>query len=303
VWIAELRGTPVGFAAVAGERLEHLYVSPEAQGKGVGAALLTRVKRQRSCLGLHVFQQNTDAIRFYERPGFVPVEFGDGSANEENLPDAHYRWSMTDLPEPPGADGLNDSLTCAFPHVLADDVAAARAIMPPTAHGAARSFSVLLPEDRVCIPERIYNPEPEDAKIATLTPIQQTILHCLYTRHHNGFVRRRHLAHLLASLLPWAVPYIVRLLGEYVAEIVTDINDGLPDLTTPKSPTARLFGRFAADNPDFIALTKQRAGSYWACYHMSEWPLLADYPGYRLMANLDPSSLPQSLRQHEQGAG
>ncbi len=39
-----------------------------------------------------MFQQNTGARRFYERHGFTLVAEGDGSGNEENLPDARYRW-------------------------------------------------------------------------------------------------------------------------------------------------------------------------------------------------------------------
>ncbi|MGI5158393.1 hypothetical protein [Microbispora sp. CA-102843] len=43
-------------------------------------------------LDLYVFQRNTGARRFYERNGFTLVAEGDGSGNEENLPDARCRW-------------------------------------------------------------------------------------------------------------------------------------------------------------------------------------------------------------------
>jgi ribosomal protein S18 acetylase RimI-like enzyme len=93
VWVAELRGRPVAFAALRDHWLEHLYVAPDAQRLGIGAALLAQAKRVRlDLLDLHVFQQNTGARAFYERHGFTLVERGDGSGNEENLPDARYRW-------------------------------------------------------------------------------------------------------------------------------------------------------------------------------------------------------------------
>ncbi|MEW1960154.1 GNAT family N-acetyltransferase [Kineococcus sp. NPDC059986] len=91
-------GTLLGFAAVDGDWLEHLYVAPTAWSRGVGTALLGHVLAGReSELRLHVFQRNTGARRFYERHGFELVTTGDGSGNEEREPDATYRHP----PSPP----------------------------------------------------------------------------------------------------------------------------------------------------------------------------------------------------------
>ena len=43
-------------------------------------------------LDLWTFQANVQARRFYEHRGFRLVELTDGSANEEETPDARYRW-------------------------------------------------------------------------------------------------------------------------------------------------------------------------------------------------------------------
>lgn len=75
------------------DRLEQLYVVPEAQGQGVGTALLDLAKRLRPRgLQLWAFESNTAAHRFYERHGFVVAEQTDGSANEEHAPDRRYVW-------------------------------------------------------------------------------------------------------------------------------------------------------------------------------------------------------------------
>ncbi len=93
VLVAERRGRPVGFAAVQGDRLEQLYVEPEAIGTGVGRRLLDAVRADRRVLTLSVFVRNARARRFYEAAGFVLVAESDGSSNEEREPDRTYRWS------------------------------------------------------------------------------------------------------------------------------------------------------------------------------------------------------------------
>jgi len=93
VLVAHEGGLVLGFVAFGDELVEHLYVDPGAQGRGIGAALLAAVKERRpSGLRLWVFQQNADACRFYERHGFVCFLRSDGAENEEHEPDALYEW-------------------------------------------------------------------------------------------------------------------------------------------------------------------------------------------------------------------
>jgi GNAT superfamily N-acetyltransferase len=98
VWLVEEEGRALGFAALSADRLEQLYVHPDAQGRGVGGALLDRAKERRpGGFSLWVFQQNEGARRFYERHGLRLVRETDGAGNEERTPDALYEW------RPPGA--------------------------------------------------------------------------------------------------------------------------------------------------------------------------------------------------------
>lgn len=93
VWVAEDAVSVVGFAAVSGDILGHIYVRPEHQSRGIGTALLEVVKRERpKGFRLWVFQRNEGARRFYERHGCHLVELTDGSGNEEKEPDALYEW-------------------------------------------------------------------------------------------------------------------------------------------------------------------------------------------------------------------
>jgi ribosomal protein S18 acetylase RimI-like enzyme len=99
VVVAEEDGRIVGFVAISrddvahGDMVEHLYVHPERQRRGIGSALLEQAKRRMPAgFRLWVFQQNDPARRFYERHGLRVVRLTDGSANEEQTPDALYEW-------------------------------------------------------------------------------------------------------------------------------------------------------------------------------------------------------------------
>jgi GNAT superfamily N-acetyltransferase len=93
VVVAEVDGRLAGFAALDEDLLDHIYVHPELQGRGIGDALLARVKELRpEGFRLWVFQRNTGARRFYERRGLRLVELTDGAGNDEREPDALYEW-------------------------------------------------------------------------------------------------------------------------------------------------------------------------------------------------------------------
>jgi GNAT superfamily N-acetyltransferase len=93
IWLAEAGDELIGFAAISEGWLDHLYVVPSRHGRGVGSALLAKAKEGNSRLDLWTLQRNENARRFYERHGFRLVELTDGSANEEQMPDARYRWT------------------------------------------------------------------------------------------------------------------------------------------------------------------------------------------------------------------
>lgn len=85
---------PVGFLALAGEWVEHLYVRPDAQRAGIGSALLEAAKARRPCgLRLWAFQRNHGARAFYARHGFSELELTDGAANDEREPDVLLGWA------------------------------------------------------------------------------------------------------------------------------------------------------------------------------------------------------------------
>ncbi|RQX12383.1 hypothetical protein DDE19_28305 [Micromonospora ureilytica] len=149
------------------------------------------------------------------------------------------------------------------------------------------SFRVLVEGEPVLIPSRIYSDEPSVAAEAALSVTQRAVLDCLYTRHHDGRVRQRRLERVVGVIQPWVAPFVVQLVGEYVDEILLVIERVLtPELVVPHSPVAAVYGRCAAENQAFMALTGQRVVSYWNCYHRRRYPALNDYPGHAVLAAL-----------------
>ncbi|WP_245642449.1 GNAT family N-acetyltransferase [Nonomuraea candida] len=78
-WVVEVGGTMAGCVALRPERdaywLEHFYLDPRVQGRGIGSAvlagLLERCDRESATVRLQVLQ-GSQARRLYERHGFTP---------------------------------------------------------------------------------------------------------------------------------------------------------------------------------------------------------------------------------------
>jgi hypothetical protein len=183
-------------------------------------------------------------------------------------------------------------LEAAFPASLRQAVAEVSRIMPPATFELAGAFAVTVEGESVEVPMRIYNPEPLPEEVEALTSIGRAVLWCIYTRHNDGFVRQRYLRRAIELDHVWVVPFVVQLIGEYVAEILVDIREGLVDLDVPGSEQPRRFGRFVAENPSFFDLTRQRIASYWNCYQSAY--RRSEYPGLLLISSLESAAAEQS---------
>ncbi len=82
--LIERDGQRVGFFVVQQQAdlllLDHLYIHPDYQGQGIGAAVLAHVFAQADGLGLPVrvgALRESDSNRFYARHGFQLVETGE----------------------------------------------------------------------------------------------------------------------------------------------------------------------------------------------------------------------------------
>ena len=90
VYVHETESGIQGFLGLNGEYIEGIFVSEEAQSRGIGKLLLNHAKDRKSALRLNVYQKNVRAIRFYQREGFqIRCEGLDAATGE---PDCEMIW-------------------------------------------------------------------------------------------------------------------------------------------------------------------------------------------------------------------
>lgn len=98
VYVSRNQNETDGFVAFSKGYLDCLYLTPEARNRGLGVQLLTQAKAESpKGLSLWVLEKNKAAVRFYAREGFCEIARGDGSDNEEGLPDIQMEWQPTEV--------------------------------------------------------------------------------------------------------------------------------------------------------------------------------------------------------------
>lgn len=165
-------------------------------------------------------------------------------------------------------------VAAGFPRELGSRLSAWRVADMGRSLGGITIETVHVCDEEVRIPDRVYFGAPllDDSR----EPLETAMIHCVYTRHHDGYVRESHVAEVLRSPAPWAVPYLVRLLGAPVAQITEQIESGITDTW------ANEFRVFAQNNDAFMRLTRARARSYWH-FHRHRFRNVDEYPAIRVL--------------------
>lgn len=73
-YVAELSGTQLGFISLLDSFIGGLFVSPKAQGQGIGKALILRAQEEKGDLSVGVYVDNERAYQFYRHMGFTDGE-------------------------------------------------------------------------------------------------------------------------------------------------------------------------------------------------------------------------------------
>ena len=173
-----------------------------------------------------------------------------------------------------------NKLLNAFPSILAENIEAIyrNASLTTSLDHTPGIFKVIVNNETLAIPGRVYLTE---MSYAGYTIVQQSILDCYYTRHSDGFIREKHLKQIISSRHEWVVPYVIKILGEYVIEILDVIYKELDNLDLA------MYRNFIENNRDFYILTKQRVASYWNCYYRWLYENKSDYVGFKIIDFID----------------
>ena len=173
----------------------------------------------------------------------------------------------------------------AFPKRYKQDVRIVQACLPfAWTRLSPEAIEVNVEQEQIQIPTRLYLSEVDSERIKQLTSTQQTILYCLYTRHHDGYVREHYLQQLLKTRPRdgWVLAYIIELASEYVREIV--------DIIVPviEQWDLEVKRRFVSNDPAYMKRIEDRMISYWNAYYRlnSERRSEANYPGFQIIKSL-----------------
>src|ERR1041385_9223241 len=166
------------------------------------------------------------------------------------------------------------ALLDAFPLAMRERARVAVEGFPEPEHPAAGKFSVKVSGEVITIPYRLYH-SLSQIRTEHLTDLEKELVDCLLTRHHDGFIRQRHLERIVHSGNLWVPPFVIQLLGEYSLEIIGVIDANLSALDDA------LYREFLHANPKFLALTAQRVVSYWDRYYRVYSK--DEYAGFRVL--------------------
>jgi hypothetical protein len=139
----------------------------------------------------------------------------------------------------------------AFPSYLESEVEDVLSILDLNSRdfssncGSINPFAVIVDDLTLKIPYRIYYQESNLSQVKRLSPLQNEILYCFYTRHHDGYIREQCLKKIINSTNPWIAPYLVQLIGEYVIEILEVIYQRQNEISH------ELYREFLENNHDF----------------------------------------------------
>ncbi|WP_260928754.1 hypothetical protein [Novosphingobium sp. 9] len=145
--------------------------------------------------------------------------------------------------------------------------------------------------ETIAIPARLHFIRADDGPLSTNGSTNDEawlLLRALQTRSNDGFERQRATRDLLAAPQPWAAPFLLLLMGEYIVEILEDILNAMsPELE-------QMLRACIAENETFWATIKRRIASYWNVYYRHaagnqgrKHCLWADYPGFHLIRLLE----------------
>jgi hypothetical protein len=169
-------------------------------------------------------------------------------------------------------------ITRCFPAELEDQVRKVTGLLSMEKSGYihAASYSVKFHGEKLEFPNRVYFNEPTNTLEKHLNEEEQTILNCIFLRHHNGYIRQRRMEKLIHNKQHYIVPFTFQLLGECVKEILMVVDEHINEKTMHE------YISFVSENKKYVEQTENRMISYWDLYYRKEYPKRKRYIGQHI---------------------
>lgn len=137
----------------------------------------------------------------------------------------------------------------------------------------------LLDGQTICIPYRINCPDNFELFEQELSFNEKMIYHCIMSRHLDSFVREKYIKCILNSAYPdWTIPYILKVVDEYVYEILDAIYSALKDKDNEK------IKELCQLNIDLFLKSHHRMISYWNEFYRNDYCIYKNYIGNKLFS-------------------
>lgn len=173
-------------------------------------------------------------------------------------------------------------ITQSFPSALREEIASLLKQFAFVAkYETSAFFEVIVDNEILTIPYRVYYDESVLSHLNGLTSMQLDIIYCIYSRHANGFVRQKCISAIIASKHSWTMPFIIRITGEYVIEILENIYSQM------ESTDSLNLRNFLLTNKAFYKVTKDRVASYWNYYYRMRYRQKDDFVGFKVLKYFD----------------
>lgn len=119
--------------------------------------------------------------------------------------------------------------------------------------------------------------ELEELDMADLTETEKLMLYCVYTRHKNGYIREKYVKKILEmELSEWEFPFLLKLSGEYIYEILMIIYNSLQNKDNQK------LKEFAKNNKELLCEEYARMLKYWNQFYRTKKIRFHNYIGKKL---------------------
>ena len=181
---------------------------------------------------------------------------------------------------------MNDIIN-GFPKNIKSDVETILKIIPKETYN---NVNIRTYDDNICynlngenivFPYRLYLIDISDDILNNLSEQEKNIVHCLYTRSCDGYVREKHLKSLLNSNYDeWVIPYIVKICDEYVIELLELTYLILKDRDNQK------IKQFCIENVEIFCKNYNRMISYWNEFYRVDCYKFKDYIGRKLFRDI-----------------